>query len=66
MSGRRVPLTSARLLWFAIKYPLLTLKVIGAIHWEALRLWLARVPFIRKGDRPDLQTALHISDVETR
>ncbi len=64
MTGRRRDLTPARLAWFAIKYPLLTVKVIAAIHWEALRLWLARVPFIRKHERPDLQTPLQVPDVE--
>lgn len=47
LTGKRAPLTSARLLWFALKYPLLTLKVIGAIHWHALRLWLKGIPFFR-------------------
>jgi DUF1365 family protein len=27
-----------------IRFPLVTLKVIAAIHWEALRLWAKRVP----------------------
>lgn len=58
MTGRRVPLTAGRLLWYALKYPLVTVKVIAAIHWEALRLWLRRVPFHRKSERPDLQTAI--------
>lgn len=31
----------ARVLW---RYPLMTAKVIGAIHWQALRLWLKKIP----------------------
>ena len=44
LSLERRPLTGAslrRVLW---RYPLMTAKVIGAIHWEALRLWLKRTP----------------------
>jgi DUF1365 family protein len=48
MTGRRADLTSARVLLFAVKYPVLTVRIIAAIHWHALRLWLKRVPFYRK------------------
>ena len=53
--GRRQPLTDARLAWYALKYPLLTLKVIALIHWHAFRLWLRGVPWHRKADSPQLQ-----------
>lgn len=38
-SGRRRPLDDRRLLLAFFAYPLMSLKVIAAIHWEALRLW---------------------------
>jgi DUF1365 family protein len=55
LTGRRAPLTAARLGWFAAKYPLVTLWVIFLIHWNALLLWLKRIPFHSKEARPDLQ-----------
>ena len=41
---RRHPIgaaTLARVLW---RYPLMTLRVVGAIHWQALLLWLKHTP----------------------
>lgn len=40
MSLTRLPLTDRNLLRLFVTHPLLTLKVIGGIHWHALRLWL--------------------------
>jgi DUF1365 family protein len=43
-AGRRQELTDGALLRAFVAYPLLTLKVVAGIHWEALKLW-------RKGTR---------------
>ena len=42
---RREPISAASLLGALLGYPLMTLKVIAAIHLQALRLWLKRTPF---------------------
>jgi len=41
---RRRPLTGAALARVLWRYPLMTAQVIGAIHWQALRLWCKRTP----------------------
>ncbi|CCD85104.1 conserved protein of unknown function [Bradyrhizobium sp. ORS 285] len=48
-SGRRRGLTSHSLLAAFGSLPLVTLKIFGAIHWEALRLWIKGVRLVPRG-----------------
>jgi DUF1365 family protein len=59
LTGDRRDLTSARLFWFTLKYPLVTLRVIFLIHWHALRLWLKRIPWFSKSARAAGQRGLY-------
>jgi uncharacterized protein len=57
-SGRRRVLTTGALLHAFVTLPLVTLKIIGAIHWQALRLWLKGVRLVPKPvPHPDSATA---------
>lgn len=40
LSGQKQPFSDTMLASLLVRIPLLTLKVIGAIHWHALKMWL--------------------------
>ena len=48
LHGRRHELTNASVARLLARYPLQPLQVISLIHWQALRLFLKRVPFHHK------------------
>ncbi|MEO6320301.1 MAG: DUF1365 domain-containing protein [Polaromonas sp.] len=52
VSGTLEPVTAASLRRALWRYPAMTLGVMARIHWQALRLWCKRVPFISKPDLP--------------
>ena len=52
LSGRAVPLGDLALAGAFLAYPLMSFGVVAKIHWQALRLWLRRLPFFPKPAPP--------------
>ncbi|WP_219116569.1 DUF1365 domain-containing protein [Janthinobacterium sp. UMAB-56] len=52
LSGTAQPLRDGAIAWALLRYPLMTFGVMARIHWQALRLWLRRVPFFSKPHPP--------------
>lgn len=59
LTGKRKALTDARLAWFLLRFPFITLKVISLIHWQALILWLKKIPYYKKSEKKDLQREVY-------
>jgi DUF1365 family protein len=51
--ARKQTLTDRALLAAFFAIPLLTLRVIGGIHWEALKIWLKRVRLVSRPAPPE-------------
>lgn len=52
VSGTSQALSNATVARAFFCYPLMTFGVVAKIHWQALRLWLKRVPFFTKPEPP--------------
>ncbi|MDQ0463181.1 DUF1365 family protein [Caulobacter ginsengisoli] len=57
-TAQRVPLSNPVLLKLFFSMPLMTLKVVAAIHWEALRLLIKGAPFGARPPGPDVGASL--------
>jgi DUF1365 family protein len=56
LAGERRSVTDAAILGQVLRMPLMTVKVVAGIHWEALKLWLRGARVHRKPEplRPDV------------
>ncbi len=52
LTGRRRPLTAARLGWALLRRPFGAGRVLGLIHWQALKLWWKGARFHRRPEPP--------------
>ncbi len=55
LTGQQKKLNNRNLLLYSIRFPLITLQVIFLIHWNALRLWIKKLPYHPKAANRDKQ-----------
>jgi DUF1365 family protein len=59
LSGTRQELKDSTLLYYFLSFPLITVKVITLIHWQAFKLWLKKIPYHKKNDNLNLQKEVY-------
>ena len=57
VAGERLALGDGAILRLVALMPLMTLKVVGGIHWEALKIWLRGGKFHRKPEAPKVEVS---------
>ncbi len=55
LTGARKTLNNLNLIWYSIRFPFITLKIITLIHWNAIKLWLKKIPYHKKSENQHLQ-----------
>ena len=55
LTGEKEALTDRKLLGFFLSIPFVSLKVITLFHWNAMLLWLKKIPYRKKGEHLELQ-----------
>jgi uncharacterized protein len=51
-SGKRKTVTTRAIAGLLVRLPFLTLKIVAAIHWEALKLWIKGMKYIPRPEPP--------------
>jgi len=53
LSLRQRPVNGINLAAVLVRYPVMTVKIVSAIYYQALRLWLKKIPFIPHPDQAE-------------
>jgi hypothetical protein len=64
--GSHRALTTPALLRAFVALPMVTLKIVAAIHWEALRLWLKGARLVARPDAATANTNSGLANGESR
>ena len=59
LTGDKKEMTNARLFWYSLRFPFITLQIISLIHWNAFRLWLKKIKYYKKYEYSDLQREIY-------
>ncbi|MEQ8210339.1 MAG: DUF1365 domain-containing protein [Lacipirellulaceae bacterium] len=57
MTMHRAVWSDRHLAWEVVRRPVNSINILAAIHWQALRLWLKRCPFIPHPSKQNLEQA---------
>jgi DUF1365 family protein len=66
VSGDLAPLSPQRIRAAFFGMPLMSFFVVARIHWQALKLWLKHVPFVRKPEPPAAFVTAPTAESQTR
>ncbi len=59
LTGRKKTLNNLNLLWYGFRFPFITLRIIGLIHWQAFLLWMKKLKYHKKAENKDLQRGVY-------
>ena len=51
-AGERKAVTTRAIAGLLLRLPFLTLKIVAAIHWEAMKLWIKGMKYIPRPEPP--------------
>lgn len=55
LTGQRKELSNRILFWYSLRFPLIPLRIMWLIHFNAFRLWRKKIKFFRKHEQAHLQ-----------